>query len=76
MDMSKLWKSSEELLEEERVEYENEMSIKLKKAREANLIGDTEVLAEMVMMTMMDSMALSDELVLLREELEGLRNGQ
>lgn len=73
--MSKFWKSSEEI-EKKMAEQEREArKQEIKKAREDNLIQDTEVLAEMVMTSMMESMSLIEEVELLKNEIKELKNG-
>lgn len=74
MDINKIWQSESEIKEEARIRKENERMQEIKKAREDNLIQDTEVLAEMVMTSMMESMALTEQVELLKTELEELKN--
>lgn len=73
MDVSHLWKSEEEVVKEEELRKEEERKQVIRKAREENLIQDTEVLAEMVMSSMMDSMALAEQVEALKNEIEELK---
>lgn len=74
--MSKLWKSQEEIEVEELKQEKDARRQEVKKAREENLIQDTDVLAEMVMTSMMESMLLMEEVELLKSEIKELKDGR
>lgn len=71
-----VWKSEEEIGVEKIEQKKEERRQEIKKAREENLIQDTDVLAEMVMTSMIESMFLMEEVELLKSEIKELKDGK